>query len=227
MRQKGKFSTQHFIDSPHHVVITTCSGDLTYADSVASLLALRRDPSFRPNYRQLSDLSQTSKLQLDLPSLKEIYCRHDSFSNEGKRAMVAPEGGVAFRVRPDVPVARGERSVRNLPIATGGHRMAGRGSNDPPGGQPAGALRPANTRPRSMVPFSTCRLTFPARSAEFAGGSRQRGLDAVTLVTRGCSGQNGSQTVSQFFCRMGGGGRTSISRQSGAGGPLSRPASAK
>jgi hypothetical protein len=89
-------AVQHFIDSAHHVVITTYSGDVTYADTVASLSALRRDPSFRPNYRQLSDFSQTSTLQLDSRSLKEIYCTHDPFSNEGKRAMVAPEGGVAF-----------------------------------------------------------------------------------------------------------------------------------
>lgn len=91
-------SVENFIDAYHGVVITLCSGYVTRNDVVKSIETLRKDPSFRPNFRQLINVYQESKLQLDFKDLYGIHQIYDPFSGESRRAIVAPHGGVAYRL---------------------------------------------------------------------------------------------------------------------------------
>jgi hypothetical protein len=87
---KGGFpvSVHHFVDSSHCVVITTCSGDLTFSEILASLVELRSDPQFDPGFNQLGDLSHVSHVTFGITELQELFQAHDPFSNRGRRAFV-------------------------------------------------------------------------------------------------------------------------------------------
>jgi len=91
---------------PDRVVITTCFGDISFDHVLESLQALAGDPSFKPGFRQLVDLSQVSKLRLRLKDLEEIQHSWDPFSNTGKRAMFATQPP-DFLACENLPVARG------------------------------------------------------------------------------------------------------------------------
>ena len=88
-------SVHHFVDPSHSVVITTCSGEVTFHDVLASIDELRDDPKFEPGFRQLGDLSHISGVQFGISELEELYRAHDPFSNEGRRAMVTVGFGPA------------------------------------------------------------------------------------------------------------------------------------
>lgn len=88
-------SVHHFVDPSHSVVISTCSGEVTFQDILASVAELRDDPKFEPGFRQLGDLSHISGVKFGISELQEIYRAHDPFSNEGRRAMVTAGVGHA------------------------------------------------------------------------------------------------------------------------------------
>jgi hypothetical protein len=81
-----------FVDSSHRVVVTICSGALTLADLKSTFAEICGNPEFRPNFRQLIDLSKVSKCPLYARDLYQLKQAHDPFSNKGKRALVAPHG---------------------------------------------------------------------------------------------------------------------------------------
>jgi hypothetical protein len=89
-------SVQHLVDSCNAVVFTLCWGEVTRDELVASLAELRNRPEFRASYHQLIDLSQSSKTALDFKDLCGIHLADDPFSNEGRRAFVAPRGSASF-----------------------------------------------------------------------------------------------------------------------------------
>ena len=91
-------SVENFVGPRHGVVITLCSGYVTRNDVVKSIEALRKDPSFRPNFRQLINVYQESKLRLDFKDLYGIHEIYDPFSGESRRAIVAPQGGAAYKL---------------------------------------------------------------------------------------------------------------------------------
>jgi hypothetical protein len=78
------------------LVITTCSAEVTLADIVATGMKLRDDPEFRPYFCHLNDLSHTSKLDLHYKDLQTIRHSFAPFSNESRRAFVAPGTGASF-----------------------------------------------------------------------------------------------------------------------------------
>ncbi len=86
----------HVVDHSHRLVITTCSGEISRDEMVASLTWLRDHPDFRSEFSQLADLTQVSSLKLGFHDLEAIHRLHDPFSNEGKRAVVAPGAGATF-----------------------------------------------------------------------------------------------------------------------------------
>jgi hypothetical protein len=86
-------SVLHVVDSSHHLVVTTFSGQVTLDEIAAACTKLGRDHDFRPDYRQLADLSQVSQLNLndeDMRSIREIY---DPFSSQSRRAFVVSDPG--------------------------------------------------------------------------------------------------------------------------------------
>jgi len=86
----------HIVDPVHHLVITSCSGVVSRDEMVTSLTELRENKDFQPNFFQLADLSQVSSLKLGFSDLEAIHRLYDPFSNQGKRAMVAPGTGATF-----------------------------------------------------------------------------------------------------------------------------------
>jgi hypothetical protein len=89
-------SVLHFVDSSNRLVITLCSGEVSRTEVVASLTELRQHPDFRPDFCQLVDLSQVSRLDLYFADMNTIHRAHDPFSNEGRRAVIAPGSGATF-----------------------------------------------------------------------------------------------------------------------------------
>lgn len=87
---------QHFVDAEHSLVITVCSSYVTKSDVVTSLTSLRKDPKFKPSFRQLINLMQTAKLDLDFKDLVGIREVYDPFSIESRRAVAARPDGIGF-----------------------------------------------------------------------------------------------------------------------------------
>jgi hypothetical protein len=79
----------HLVDRPHHLVVTTFSGQVTIDEIAAACTKLRHDDDFRPNYRQLADLSKVSRLELQPEQLTSIRLTYDPFLPESRRAFVA------------------------------------------------------------------------------------------------------------------------------------------
>jgi hypothetical protein len=80
----------HFVDRSNRVVVTTCSGELSRDEVIKSLIDLRKHPSFEPDFSQLSDLSQVSRLNLSYADLETIRSLYDPFSIQSRRAVAAP-----------------------------------------------------------------------------------------------------------------------------------------
>jgi hypothetical protein len=80
-----------FVDSPARLVITLCIGQVTPKDISATFSEIRSHPGFHPDFRQLSDLSLASSIPLRFPDLYHLQQACDPFSNQGKRAVVAPD----------------------------------------------------------------------------------------------------------------------------------------
>ena len=75
---------------PYHLVITSCYGELAIREIQADAARLRDHPEFRPDFRQLIDLSHVVKLHLNFRELYQLKHACDPFSNLGKRAVFAP-----------------------------------------------------------------------------------------------------------------------------------------
>lgn len=89
-------SVQHVVDSGNRLVITKCSGDVSREEVVSSMEHLRSQPDFRPEFRQFIDLSGVSKLNLGFNDMEAIHRLCDPFSNEGRRAVIAPGNSAIF-----------------------------------------------------------------------------------------------------------------------------------
>jgi hypothetical protein len=81
----------HLVDRPHHLVVTTFSGQVTVDEIAAACTKLRHDHDFRPSYRQLADLSKVSRLELQPEQLTSIRLTYDPFAQESRRAFVATD----------------------------------------------------------------------------------------------------------------------------------------
>jgi hypothetical protein len=76
--------------APYRLVISTYYGELTVQELKSAGASLRSHPEFRPGFRQLIDLSHVVKLDLHFRDLYQLKHADDPFSNEGKRAVFAP-----------------------------------------------------------------------------------------------------------------------------------------
>jgi hypothetical protein len=86
----------HFVDPPRRLVVTTCWGEVSRTEVEASLTKLRKHPDFRPDFRQLADLSRVLNLDLYFADMDAIHRGYDPFSNEGRRAVVVPDNGATY-----------------------------------------------------------------------------------------------------------------------------------
>jgi hypothetical protein len=80
-----------FVDTPSRLVITLCVGEIALSEIVASFDEIRNHSGFHPDFRQLCDLSMVSSIPLHFPDLYHLQQSCDPFSNQGRRAIVAPE----------------------------------------------------------------------------------------------------------------------------------------
>ncbi len=87
---------QHFIDPAMRLVITKCWGTVSRDEVVASLQELKRNPDFSADFQQLIDLSEVSGLKLGFNDMEIIHRLYDPFSNEGRRAVIAPGQGAIY-----------------------------------------------------------------------------------------------------------------------------------
>ena len=87
---------QYVIDSSNRLVTTICSGVLTFSDVAACTEAMRADPEFQSDFRHLNDVTQVTKFSLRYDDLHLIRKSLDPFSDQCRRAFVAPGSGVAF-----------------------------------------------------------------------------------------------------------------------------------
>ena len=78
------------IDVANRVVITKCVGNLTFAEMREAAHGLARDPQFRPEFSQLVDLNQVSKLSLSFAEISTFKQSFDPFSEVARRAVAAP-----------------------------------------------------------------------------------------------------------------------------------------
>ena len=77
--------------APYRLVISTCYGELTVQELKSAGASLRNHAEFRPGFRQLIDLSHVVKLHLHFRDLYQLKHADDPFSNDGKRAVFAPD----------------------------------------------------------------------------------------------------------------------------------------
>jgi hypothetical protein len=80
-----------FVDASNRLVITLCVGEVTLAELTATFTEIRNHSGFQPDFRQLSDLSRVTNLSLHFPDLYHLQQACDPFSNQGRRAVVAPD----------------------------------------------------------------------------------------------------------------------------------------
>ena len=102
-------SVLHFVDRSHRLVVTTFSGEVTRDQIAAACTKLRHDRDFRPDYRQLADLSQVSHLNLYLEDLNSIRSTYDPFSSKSRRAFFAPDSTTFGTVRTYQSVVKSEQ----------------------------------------------------------------------------------------------------------------------
>jgi hypothetical protein len=89
---------QHLLDASQGLVITSCIGQVTREEIIASFKELRRQSGFHPEYRQIADLTQVSNLNLSFSDAETIHRIHDPFSKHARRAVVASKDSTVFGV---------------------------------------------------------------------------------------------------------------------------------
>jgi len=71
-------------------VISACSEVVTLDEVKSSCAKIKAHPEFRPDFRQLIDLSEASKLDLHHEELNILAEIHDPFSENSRRAVDGP-----------------------------------------------------------------------------------------------------------------------------------------
>jgi len=85
-------SVEYHIDRERGVVFTRCGGTLTVADMRDIASQLRADPDFKPDHRQLIDLSQVDGMTASFDAIYRFAVYNgDPFSGSSRRAVVAPQ----------------------------------------------------------------------------------------------------------------------------------------
>jgi hypothetical protein len=85
-------SVEYQIDRERGVVLTRCWGTLTVTDMREVAGRLRDDPDFRPDHRQLIDLSEVDRMAASFDAIYHFAVDNgDPFSGSSRRAVVAPQ----------------------------------------------------------------------------------------------------------------------------------------
>jgi hypothetical protein len=80
-----------YVDASSRLVITLCANEVTQREVEEMLAGVREHRQFQPDFRQLVDLTQVSRMHLHFRDLYELKDTYDPFSNEAKRAVVATD----------------------------------------------------------------------------------------------------------------------------------------
>jgi hypothetical protein len=103
----------YVIDKERHLVITTASGLVTYAEAKAHQDQLAADPEFSRDFNQLLDATTVSSLELSALQIREL-ARRRLFSAASRRALVATNPavfGVGRMLQTYLDLAKAEEKV--------------------------------------------------------------------------------------------------------------------
>lgn len=78
------------IDKERRLVLTTGSGVYTLADAVSHMDKLSNDPDFDPNFSQIVDFTQVTRIELSADEIRRLAQR-TIFSASARRAFIAPD----------------------------------------------------------------------------------------------------------------------------------------
>ncbi|HEV2196770.1 MAG TPA: hypothetical protein VGR55_14395 [Candidatus Acidoferrum sp.] len=101
------------IDKERRLILTTGSGVLTLADAVSHMDKLSKDQDFDPNFSQIVDFTQVTRIELSADDIRRLAQR-TIFSPSSRRAFIAPDE-VAFGIGRMFQILRGlegEKGIR-------------------------------------------------------------------------------------------------------------------
>lgn len=85
-------SIEYEIDRKRGVVFTRCYDTVSVADMTDTAVRMRNDPEFKPDHRQLIDLSEVNRVTASFDELYHFALDNgDPFSGSSRRAVVAPQ----------------------------------------------------------------------------------------------------------------------------------------
>ena len=106
------------VDKERHLVMSSASGVVTFADLLAHQEKLLADPDFSPDFSQLWDLVHVTKVELTTEELRRLAGR-SIFSSASRRAILASSDLVfglsrMFEIFRETLGEKGIRVFRNL-----------------------------------------------------------------------------------------------------------------
>ena len=106
------------VDKERHLVMSSASGVVTFADLLAHQEKLLADPDFSPDFSQLWDLVHVTKVELTTEELRRLSER-SIFSSASRRAILASSDLVfglsrMFEIFRETLGEKGIRVFRNL-----------------------------------------------------------------------------------------------------------------
>lgn len=114
-------------------MITTASGNVTFAEAMAHQDQLSRDPEFSQDFSQLLDATTVSRLDLSALQIREL-ARRRMFSATSRRALVANNPavfGVGRMLQTYLDLAKAEEKVAVFYSRSSALKWLGL-ENDPP-----------------------------------------------------------------------------------------------
>jgi hypothetical protein len=117
-KNKEIMPTFYKIDKERRVVLTSGSGRLTLADSLAHQNRLLNDPDFDPTFSQIADYTQFTQFDLSANDIRQLAER-SVFSPQSRRALIVPNDfafglGRMFQILRDIAGEQGIGVFRNL-----------------------------------------------------------------------------------------------------------------
>ncbi|HKW62382.1 MAG TPA: hypothetical protein VJN89_07555 [Candidatus Acidoferrum sp.] len=99
------------IDKGRRFVLSTLSGELTYAEALAHQRDLSADPDFDPTFSHVADFTHASLTRISSEEMLK-FAQRSIFSPEARRALIMPNPG-------DYGLGRMYETLRHLEGQTG------------------------------------------------------------------------------------------------------------
>jgi hypothetical protein len=83
--------TKLSIDTKGRIVYSSYYGDMSTADLVQHIAAIRKHPAFNPDFDELIDASEVTSFDVPSDDVRELASRDSPFHAHAKRVLVAPQ----------------------------------------------------------------------------------------------------------------------------------------